>query len=91
MSRTWTNRIASWCWVGVCLFLLGIGAPVPVLVDPAHPKTVFTVHDVEVDTNAGWSVLAFFGVALAMLCTAGLGAYWWFIGRLVRGLRVRHV
>lgn len=55
---------------------LPVGAPVAVLVDPEHPTTVFTVHDVEVRSNAGFGVLAVFGIVLAVAGVLGLGLYW---------------
>lgn len=159
--RSWSNRVAAWVWIGVCVFFLGfgthlvwgsvvsrprtyahlravgvpasallaacghfgggrgitcrlrlsfagrtrtwtyandthqfhgvpIGAPIPVLVDPEHPSTVYTVHDVQAGTNAGWGVLAFFGVVLVIAGAAGLACYWLFIGRLRRLLRARY-
>jgi hypothetical protein len=32
---------------------LSVGAPVQVLLDPAHPNTVYTVHDVQTNNNTG--------------------------------------
>jgi hypothetical protein len=59
------------------------GARVPVLVDPAHPSTVYTVRDVGARTNAGWSGPAIYGVVL--LTIGVLGLYGLFrLARLVR-------
>jgi hypothetical protein len=47
---------------------LSIGAPIAVLLDPAHPTTVYTAHDVETNVNAGrFSAPVIFGVALAAI------------------------
>jgi hypothetical protein len=47
---------------------LAIGAPVAVLLDPAHPTTVYTARDVETNVNAGrFSAPVIFGVAFATL------------------------
>ena len=55
---------------------LPAGAPVAVLVDPHHPTTVYTVHDVDRRTNAGiGSPVLWFGV---VLIAAGLGGLVWF-------------
>jgi hypothetical protein len=56
---------------------LAVGASVPVLVDPAHPATVYTVHDVRSGDNAGFGVLAAFGLVLAALGIAGLAFFAW--------------
>jgi hypothetical protein len=66
-TRTWTYRNDTRQFHG-----LPLGAAVPVLVDSAHPETAYTVHDVQAGTNAGWGVLAFFGIGLAALGAAGL-------------------
>jgi len=45
---------------------LAIGAPVAVLLDPAHPTTVYTAHDVETNVNSGrFSAPVIFGVTFA--------------------------
>lgn len=47
---------------------LAIGAPIAVLLDPAHPTTVYTAHDVESNVNAGrFNAPVIFGVALAAI------------------------
>jgi hypothetical protein len=52
---------------------LPVGAAIPVLVDPQHTATVFTVRDVQRETNAGiGSPLLWFGVALVAIGVAGL-------------------
>jgi hypothetical protein len=52
---------------------LPTGAAIPVLVDPRHTATVFTVRDVEQETNAGiGSPLLWFGVVLVGIGLAGL-------------------
>jgi hypothetical protein len=43
---------------------LSVGAPVPVLLDPAHPNTVYTVHDVQTNQNTG---LGFASVGLGLI------------------------
>jgi hypothetical protein len=51
---------------------LPVGSAVPVLVDPEHPATVYTVHDVDSGWDAGFGGLAVFGAALAVLGALGL-------------------
>jgi hypothetical protein len=52
---------------------LPTGAAIPVLVDPKHTAIVFTVRDVERETNAGISSpLLWFGVVLVAIGLAGL-------------------
>jgi hypothetical protein len=59
---------------------LPAGAGIPVLVDPEHTATVYTVRDVDKETNAGLSSpLLWFGVVLVGVGLAGLV---WFV-RLV--------
>lgn len=59
-------------------------AAVPVLLDPDHPTTVFTVHDVDSNDNAGLvSFISLFGACM----TLGGLAYLFFIARV--GLRSR--
>ena len=58
---------------------LSVGAPVPVVVDPEHPTTAYTVHDVETRYDAGFGVLAIFGIVLAIVGVLGLawaGVQW---------------
>jgi hypothetical protein len=54
---------------------LPFGAPVAVLVDPRHPGTVYTAHDVETRFNAGLGPLAILGIVFAIVGTLGLGAF----------------
>jgi hypothetical protein len=42
------------------------GNDVTVLVDPHHPTTAYTSHDVEYETNAGWGRRAFFGLGIVI-------------------------
>lgn len=59
---------------------LRAGAPIPVLVDASDPATVYTVRDVERQTNAGASSpLLWFGVVLVGI---GLAGFAWLL-RLV--------
>jgi hypothetical protein len=59
---------------------LPTGSAIPVLVDPKHTATVFTVRDVEQETNAGVSSpLLWFGVVFVGIGVVGLV---WFV-RLV--------
>jgi hypothetical protein len=52
---------------------LPVGSQVPVLVDPSHPTTVYTVRDVERGTNTGLSSpVLWLGVVFAGLGLAGL-------------------
>lgn len=51
---------------------LSVGALVPVVVDPEHPTTVYTVHDVETRYDAGFGVLAIFGIVLTVVGVLGL-------------------
>jgi Bacterial PH domain len=71
-TRTWTysedypqfNRLA-------------VGAPVDVIVDPKHPATVYTAHDVAVRYDAGFSVLAILGIVFAVAGFLGLAFLLW--------------
>jgi hypothetical protein len=51
---------------------LTIGAAIPVLVDPDHPQTVYTVRDVNDNTNAGWSPTGIYSLFLLVLGLVGL-------------------
>lgn len=51
---------------------LAIGAPVAVLVDPRHRANIYTVRDVEENTNTGWGPVAWFGVVMIALGVGGL-------------------
>jgi hypothetical protein len=53
---------------------LPLGAPIAMLVDPAHPTIAYTVHDVDANTNAGWGIVSFFGVALVL--AGAIGLFW---------------
>src|SRR5262249_8540831 len=57
---------------------LEVGAPVPVLLDPNHPTTVYTVHDVDTNDNAGLvsltGLVALVGVLIGLLML-GLSAW----------------
>jgi hypothetical protein len=56
---------------------LRAGAPIPVLVDPSEPTTVYTVRDVERRTNAGASSpVLWFGVVLVGI---GLAGFAWLV------------
>jgi hypothetical protein len=70
-SRTWTYREDYTQFRG-----LAVGAPVSVLVDPAHPTTVYTARDVASGYGTGLGVMFFFGVGLAL---AGLLGLVWFV------------
>jgi hypothetical protein len=62
---------------------LSAGAPIPVLVDPSDPRTVYTARDVERRTNAGASSpVLWFGVVLVGI---GLAGFAWLL-RLVGAL-----
>lgn len=69
-TRTWRYREDFAQFDGLL-----VGAVVPVLVDPAHTTTVYTVHDVEERYNAGFGVLGIFGIVLAGVGGAGLAMY----------------
>jgi hypothetical protein len=56
---------------------LGLGAPVDVLVDPKHPATVYTAHDVALRYDAGFGPLAIFGIVLAVAGFLGLAFLLW--------------
>lgn len=58
---------------------LATGAPVPVLVDPDHPSTVYTAHDVEAGYDAGLGGLSVFGVAVTVLGAIGLAFSLWLL------------
>ena len=46
---------------------LAVGAPVGVLLDPDHPSTVYTVHDVDTRQNAGvFSIIGLFGMGMVV-------------------------
>jgi hypothetical protein len=56
------------------------GASVSVLVDPGHPATVYTVHDVDRGTNTGiTSPVLWYGVVLICIGLAGLAGLLWFV------------
>lgn len=69
---------------------LRIGAPVAVIVDPTNPTTVYTVHDVMTNDNAGFGVLSVFGVIMAILGVIGVVWYLRFQRRLDRRMRRLH-
>jgi hypothetical protein len=67
---------------------LAVGAPVPVLLDPAHPTTVFTVHDVATNDNSGmFSIVGLFGVGMIVLGVVCLAFTVWGRGRAGRPWR----
>jgi hypothetical protein len=54
---------------------IAVGALVPVLLDPNHPATVFTVRDVDTNDNAGvFSITGLFGIGM-VLAGAGIVIY----------------
>ena len=67
LSLRFEGRVRSWIYPENHAQFRGLqaGSPVPVLVDPSNPKTVYTVTDVEHGTNTGGakSVLLWLGVA----------------------------
>jgi hypothetical protein len=67
---------------------LHLGAPVAVLVEPRHPSTVYTVHDVDVRYDAGFSASTVFGVVLAGAGFLGLACLL-LLRRLARVARSR--
>jgi Bacterial PH domain len=67
---------------------LAKGAPVDVLVDPHHPTTVYTAHDVAVRYDAGFGPLAIFGIVLAVAGFLGLAFLLW-VQHLARVTRSR--
>ena len=71
--RVWTYPEDSAQFKG-----LGVGAGIPVLVDPSNPNTVYTVRDVEHGTNAGnTSPVLWYGVVLIALGLAGFAGLLW--------------
>lgn len=61
---------------------LPVGSPVAMLVDPRHPSITYTVTDVRAHTNAGFGIVAGFGLFFACLGLSGIGfvvwlARWW--------------
>lgn len=63
-----------------------VGDPVPVLLDPSHPATVYTVHDVAINDNSGvLSIFGLFGIGMIALGLASLA----FIFRIRRDARQR--
>jgi hypothetical protein len=54
-----------------------VGAPVDVLVDPKHPTTVYSAHDVAVRYDAGFGALAIVGIVFAVLGFLGLAFLLW--------------
>jgi Bacterial PH domain len=56
---------------------LALGAPVDVLVDPKHPATVYTAHDVAVRFDAGFGPLAILGIVFAVAGFLGLAFLLW--------------
>jgi hypothetical protein len=71
-GRTWTYSEDYRQFSG-----LEIGAAVDVLVDPKHPATVYTSHDVAVRYDAGFGALAIFGIVLAVIGFLGLAFLLW--------------
>lgn len=67
---------------------LPLGAPVAVLIEPRDPGTVYTVHDVDVRYDAGFSASAVFGVVLAAAGFLGLAFLLW-LRRLAHVARSR--
>jgi hypothetical protein len=59
-----------------------VGAVVQVLVDPDHPATVYTVHDVDARYDAGFGVLGIFGIVLAVIGALGFAWNLWSKPRL---------
>ena len=56
------------------------GGTVPALVDPENPEVIYTVTDVREGTNAGFGVLAVFGIAMTIGGIYGLVYFirlWW--------------
>jgi hypothetical protein len=56
------------------------GDTVPALVDPENPEVIYTVADVHEGTNAGFGVLAAFGIAMTIAGLYGLVYFirlWW--------------
>ena len=82
-DRTWVYPENSRQFYG-----LPIGSDVPMLVDPRHPSIAYTVTDVRARTNAGFGVVAGFGLALALVGVAGLGFFVWLV--LLRRRRRRY-
>jgi hypothetical protein len=66
---------------------LPIGAPVPVLVDPDHPGTRYTVLDVTRRTNAGFGVVAAFSSVVGLTGLVGLPWFARWARRFLRGMR----
>lgn len=66
---------------------LPVGAPVDVLVDPKHPTTVYTVHDVAARYNAGFGGLEIAGIAMAVVGVLGFGWSFWSKRRLEAKIR----
>lgn len=62
------------------------GAPIAVLVDPRDATTVYTVHDVDKETNTGvTSPVLWYGIVLIAVGIASLAGLLW----IVRGRRPR--
>ena len=70
--RTWNYPEDSAQFKG-----LAVGAAIPVLVDPNNSNTVYTRRDVEHRTNAGTSVVFWYGVGLVVLGLAGFAGLLW--------------
>jgi hypothetical protein len=66
---------------------LPLGAPIAMLIDPANPAVAYTVRDVDANTNAGWGIVSFFGVALAL--AGAIGLFW--CVQLIRRLQGRTI
>jgi hypothetical protein len=56
---------------------LALGAPVDVLVDPKHPATAYTAHDVAIRFDAGFGPLAILGIVFAVAGFLGLAFLLW--------------
>jgi len=76
LTLTYEGTMRTWTYPQDHLQFLSLptGSPVPVLVDPEHPATVYTAHDVESGYDAGVGGLSVFGVVLGGL---GLAFFFW--------------
>jgi len=79
-ARTWVYPENSRQFQG-----LPIGATVSMLVDPGHPRTAYTVTDVDARTNAGFGVVAGLGFFFICLGLSGIAFMTW-LARRFRGL-----
>ena len=79
LSLRFDGRLRAWDYPedSAQFKALAVGAAIPVLVDPSNSSIVYTRRDVEHRTNAGTSVVFWYGVGLVVLGLAGFAGLLW--------------